>query len=458
MFPKIVWPHSHRNENPFGNKGNFRPLTITFHSSSLDNLSDEENRVREILFGLATLEQVQAMSFDENIFPQIVVDNQESVDDHINLRVFDLDKKVIFHGGVYKSWLEEGTIVSLMNMFGSYDEMRFSTARQDVLCVRAHAALNRDIFVTASKSLLENRIHFEDVNILGLLEALKLICLFLRANGEDEWVSEVNGKVRHTVSNSIFYEFLTRGRLPESWKYISSFKFHSEYKKLIELGRSLMSRSIRALQARDEIAKLFCAPSTSSTKELISYHFDYLTLLLTAALDVQAQIINTVYGFGLNDLDCGLRRGKFKKKIKSVISTKEIGELLDKEDEFIDILFTLRNMIHSVSLKDEKSIPEEYPNEFLDKIYNFDDKSHWGIKKEKVDIVKNGHPPVPSFNFLVDKYFLACNLLDRAFELIDSIMKKTNPKDYLDNEDISKIKINAPVEMTPYIQLYLLQG
>ncbi len=457
MIPKIVWPHSHRDGNPFGGKGGFRPLTVTFHSSSLINLSDEENRVCENLFGLAALEQVQAMSFDENIFPKIAVDNQESVDGYINFRVFDLDKKVISHGGVYKSWLEDSTIVSLMSLYGSYDEMKFSAAQRDVLCVRAHAALNRDIFVTASKSLLENRNHFEDVNILSLLEALKLTCLFLRTNGEDEWISEINGKVRHKVSNTIFYSFLARGRLPESWKYIASFRFHPEHQKLIKLGWSLMSRSIRALQARDEIAKLFCMPGTSATKELISYHFDYLTLLLTAALDVQTQIINIVYGFGLSDLECGVRRGGFKKKIKSVVFTKEIGELLDKEYEFIDILFTLRNMIHSISLEDDKSIPDDYPSEFLDKIYNYD-QSHWGIKKEKVDIVRNGNPPVSSFNFSVDKYFLACGLLDKAFELIDSIMKKTNPGDYLDKEDISKIRINAPVDMIPYIQLYLLQG
>jgi hypothetical protein len=199
-------------------------------------------------------------------------------------------------------------------------------------------------------------------------------------------------------------------------------------------------------------------PGTSSTQESISYHFDYLTLLLTAAFDVQARIINILYDFKLKDNECGLKRDNFKKKIKSFDSTKEIGQLLDKKVEFLDILFTIRNMIHSISLGDDKSAPEDYPNEFLDKIFGYDSNNHWGVKKVKVNKIRNGNLPVPSFNYSVDKYFLACCLLEEAFDLINSIMQNTNPEDYVEKADLLKIKASPPVDMIPHIQLCLLQG
>jgi hypothetical protein len=266
MIPKIVWPNSHEKINPFGGKEGFRKLQITFHNQSFAKLPPEENKALEILVGLATLDQIDAMSFDGEKFPKILIESEESADGFIGLQVVDLDQSsILYNHGIHKSWLDEIMIVQLMGLHGLRDEEKISSARQDFLHGKAHNSLRRDIFVTSSKYLVENRRNFEDINVRTPLEALKIISLYLRIRNEDEWVSEVKGNIKYQVSKRIYYQFLARGLLPNSWKYISSFRFHLEYEKLIELGWSVMSRCIRALQARDEIARLFYMPETSRT-------------------------------------------------------------------------------------------------------------------------------------------------------------------------------------------------
>jgi hypothetical protein len=456
MISKIVWPRAFEKGNPFGGVDGFRPIRITFHSSSFANIANDARRALDILIGLAKLVDVDAMSFDGSVSPKIFIDHEKEDEKYIGLKIISAEGEAPRFSGVSKSWLEPSYIADFLGIYSSNEEEKYRSICQEILEAKSHGALHRDIFVTSSAFLLKNKDKLDELNICTPTEALKITGLYLRMKDEFEWTSHIEGKARFITSRETFYEFLSRGMLPNSWMYLSNLGLHNEHEKLISLGWSVLNRYSRALQARDEIGRLFYMPKTSSSEGQMAYHFDYLTLLLAAVLDAQALIINRVYGLGLKDYDCGLRRDKFKNAVKRNPASSNLYAILTTKEDFINILFELRNKIHSVGLKTDFHVPETYPDELLEMMYQYDLNDHWGIQKRNVTVIINRGNPIPSIDYSVDTYNLAHELVHEATKLINSLMEETNIENYLDAGQFSKNLINPPADMLAYIQTYLL--
>ena len=456
MISKLVWSDTFEKGNPFGGTDGFRPLRITFHSSSFTSTIANNEQALDILLGLAKLDNIDAMSFDGSISPHIFIDLDRANKKNMVIAVINAEGKPIHFSGVSTSYLEPNYIAYLLGIYSSSEEEKYKSIRQEILEVKSHGALRRDLFITTSSFLLSNKDKFGELNIYTPSEALKIVGLYLRVTGEFEWISHIESNVRFLTTMDTFYEFLSRGLLPKSWKYISGLGLHNERKKLLSLGWSVLNRYSRVLQARDELGRLFYMPANSSTKDKMMYHFDYLTLLLTAAFDTQALIINTVFNLGLKDQDCGFRRERFKTIIRRQPITNNLANLLSTKSDFINILFDLRNKIHSVSMETNFHVPESYPDELLERIYQYNQYNHWGIQKQNVNVIINRGNPTPSINYSVDIYHLAHSLINEATNLINAIMEETQIENFLDTGALSKITTSPPDDMLPYIQAYLL--
>jgi hypothetical protein len=455
MIRKIAWPDTFREGNPFGGSNGFRSIRITLHSSSFSTISDEEKIALDIIIGLAGLDIVDAMSFDESVLPKIYIDHERSSNEYIGLRIIDAEGETIKFSGVTKSAINPNYISQLLGIYTSGDDEKYQLFRKDILEAKSHGALRRDIFITISDLLLQLRDKLDDINIYTPKEALKIIGLYLRMREEFEWTSHIVGNVRFSTSRQGFYFLLSRGLLPNSWKYISGLYLLNKREDFRSLAWSVITRFSRAMQARDELGRLFYMPKTTSSEDQMAYHFDYLTLLLTAALDVQAIIINEVYGFGLKDINCGFRREIFKRKVKENPATKNLDTLITNNVDFLNILFELRNKIHSVSLETDFYVPKNYPDDLLERIYEYNPEDHWGIQKRSVTLIENNNAPVPSINYYVDTYNLALGLLNEATRLINLIMEETKIENFLDSGCLQKIIRNPPADMIPFIETYM---
>ena len=455
MIPKIVWPDIFNKGNPFGGVDGVRPIRITFHNSSFTNIDNDEKKALDILIGLAKLDDVDAMSFDGSVSSKIVIDHERADAENIGLKIVNVEGKTVLFSSVSKSFLKPNFIGYLLGVYSYNEEEKYRSIRQEILEAKSHGALHRDIFITTSTFLLSNKEKLKELNICTPRDALKLTGLHLRMKGEFEWISHVTDRMHFITSRQTFYDFLSRGRLPSSWKYTSGLGLHRNRKILLPLGWSVLSRYSRVLQARDEIGRLFYMRNTPSLKDQMQYHFDYLTILFTAALDVQALIINEVYNLRLKDFDCGLRRKIFRKAIKNNSATNNLDILLTSKDDLINIIFDLRNKIHSISLETDFYIPETFPNELLERIYKYNQSNHFGIQRENITVTENRSDPVPSIRYSVDLYNLANNLVDEATNLINSLMQETKVEEFLDSENRSKIQVNPPEDMLPFIQTYM---
>ncbi len=199
-------------------------------------------------------------------------------------------------------------------------------------------------------------------------------------------------------------------------------------------------------------------PETYSSKDERAYHFDYLTLLLTAALDAETLIINRLYQLGLNDKECGLSRPGFRRAIKNNPNAKPISDFLDSKEDFIEILFPLRNKIHSISLGESFMLPDNYQDDLFDKIYNFNTSNHWGIQKQKTTLIKNNDPPVRAYDISIDIYKFALHLIEEGFVLIDGIIQETKAELFLDAASSQKFIDKPPPDLAETIELYILSA
>jgi hypothetical protein len=354
---------------------------------------------------------------------------------------------ISFNRGIYPSRISKDQITWITGIYSSSRQNEFDNAREEIIQAEAHYALGRDIFVTSSPFLLKNREKLNESNIRSPLEALKVVGLYIRCQNEHEWISEVTGNVRFTTSNHSFFDSLVRGRIPTSWRFLRYIPQFLDNEDERYLGISVINRCSSALQAQDELARLFYMPGEYGSSDKRKYHFDYLMMLLTGALDAMALILNRVYELRLYPNSCSFSpsRAKFTDNLLTKTDTSQSFQFIVSEPtkSFLEILYMLRNRIHSISLDESISIPQTKIDVLLDKIYDFDFADHCGMTKQKVIAYINDKPPVPHYDIKIDKYLLALRLLDETIKLIDRVMDLSTPKD---------VDGNPPHELTQYIE------
>ena len=442
MISKIVWPIHDFDPNPFGGAKGIRSLSLTFQSRVEDGISEKENRALEILHELVVLHEINVAYFDRSHYPQILFVPSKLVDD-CTVKIVDNSGKLLFlETPIPAAFMIKRLVMEFMGLYNSGREQEFLVNRDDLLEAEAHHALCRDIFVTTSKFLIANRESLEELNIRTPTEALKIVGLHIRVKNEYEWISEVRGIAFFITSNQKFYWFLARAKLSNYWLFAASLNQYSERESLSDLGLSVHDRCEKALWARDEIAKLFYRLEIRNSDSRPAYHFDYLTLLLAGAFDSLALIINSVYILGLDSVDCSFNRKKFKEKVQKDTRTRGLAIFLSdiKVASFIGVLHKLRNKIHSISLKDEITVPETDTVEIVYDLYSYDTESHFGITKQRVDVLKNDGSLIPSYKIKIDKYTLAYQLIEESFRLIDIILELITPPNTEKKLDLEMIR------------------
>jgi hypothetical protein len=315
----------------------------------------------------------------------------------------------------------------------------FREARQHLFCVGAHFSLGRDVFVTLSPFILSRRDTLDYANPVSPLEASRLAGLVLRTR--DKWVFRQSEKASVTTDRGMFYWVLMRSKLPSFWRYFSilvaSQATHGH--RLLRIGQSALERCYRALQARDEIAVQHYLPQNNNTRDLMMYHFDYLTLLLAGVLDAQASVVNAVYELGVDDWNQSFRRKRFQDSLRA----KGVSVLLDILDSdpyknLVVMLHSLRNTIHSSGLstlgyleaaKPEASyarVPEDSRDKLLAAAGALGGAGAWGMKRE--DFLLHDQQTgldEPSYDVFMEPLTYVTRLIDNGFEVFDALAAAT---------------------------------
>jgi hypothetical protein len=424
MIPNIEISPGRNIPNPFSSP---EPIRLTLHTEALKGLTGIEAEAYDALRELSNLPDIDVLQTEPGEFP------------HFDVGEYSLDLQG-FHLDINRSSGKLSTRVPFPYMpdriIERFDDEGAESKDNliEQLVLACASSRFQHIFVTASEILLE---HPDDVFIKGSnprtpLEAAKIVGLFLRSRGK--YTYSVRGKIPSSMDRWMFYWILTREHLPSMWRYFHACvdaglaqKNLNTSDDTLEIGQSILTRAVRALQARDEIGIEFYGLEDKGDE--ILYHFDYLTLLLTGIFDAQALIAYRAFVLSKPkaERDAKFQIKEFRDVLKNSPNTTKLSTIIENDYvELNPLLHKLRNTIHGAGLaaytrshtisKIEQvliSVPNQYHSELKKAAMKFGSLEDWGLIQYRNDVS-------------IEPYTYSCFLIKICFELINKIADATD--------------------------------
>lgn len=346
----VAWPLPRRQElvSPFRRGKNERPIRLTLHSEMLGDLPSDEQEYLDALLDLAGLPWVEAAQTCPSRFPQLAIDYDYQMHDELLAEVGQGE------GSPYGYIQEKGELPQLAARLAGQEEVGHPEARAmyaDLLIAQAHMAVRYDLLVTTSRRLLDRRDNHELLKANPVLpsEAVKLVGLFLRSRDEYRFRDDSDERPPLHLYRYSFYNILAREHLPNFWFFRDACAW-SRRENTQQVAESILTRGMRALEARDALGMLFNTPDLDSIDDRVLYHFDYLSLLLFGAFDALARVAFRVYQLdqqGVAETRAGFHRADFRKALNRAGAT-DLHQLVSgsKTQGVLTILGKLRNNIH----------------------------------------------------------------------------------------------------------------
>jgi hypothetical protein len=214
----------------------------------------------------------------------------------------------------------------------------------------AHASAERDLFVSDDAILLAERQRLDRANIVHPTEALPLIHLHLRM--QEQFAYRKTPRVTFIMDRGMFFLVALRERMPGLWGLIRrTASIPTLNYRLLRLGDAVRSKCMRCLEARDELALLFYAADTDRDRR--AYHFTYVLLLLSGALDALAKLAGLVHQPLGSTSTSGQRRASFRssdfKKQLRGWGARSLVNIVTRRDfeQFCELVWRPRNRIHA---------------------------------------------------------------------------------------------------------------
>ena len=408
---------------PFDKGQIARPIRITFHSSTLKELPEGENSALEVLLEFAARESPNLLALaTEPGSIQLLEIGSQSEDHYIPVTIRYSEENYLQSGIMYPRQHPDLAAHMVSRLGG--DPSECEQALQDLIVARAHHSVHHDILVTNSKWLLQNREmgFVEEANPLLPSEALKILGLLLRIRNDFRYAS------RAAFDRGLFYWVLVRYKLPAMWRYFSACVYSEEPRgdNITILGQSILVRCERAIQARDEIGRLFYVRQDNNTRDEAMYHFDYLTLLLSGALDAQARVAYRTYQIvvpasernaNFRDIGFVTEIGKIDPNLASFLNGdyyRDISKIVSK----------MRNTIHGAGL-----IPTAYqdgiaPEKSFVQVPDTDAQVIWDICEKYGSAANWGLLKLPGM-ILFEPYAFSQRLIKHTFEIVNTIATLT---------------------------------
>ncbi|OGC95063.1 MAG: hypothetical protein A2W25_04660 [candidate division Zixibacteria bacterium RBG_16_53_22] len=444
MIRRIIWPRQLINEaqSPFAKGEGSNRLKITLHSQSFSNASGDDLRAIEALRELSNLPDIKAADTENGSLPHLAIGETEANADYISVTLEDNESTTRTAIVSPKQWIKISEYLT-QKSFGYDPEVQ--NLFNQVILTRAHHELRHELFITLSPLLLKYRDNniFREINIVTPAEAIKIVGLYLRS--KDNYVIEAHGRGTDSLDRFLFYWVLARHRLPRMWRYFGACVYADQTRRdnTVNLGGSILNRCTRALIARDQMGIQFYSYVGNESIDIIMYHFDYLTILLSGAFDAQARVAYRTYGITKQkERFISFRRQDFIKALDCNGALSLIKVL--KDDKFIDLMFLLselRNTIHGANLTTLKFLNTVRKGISLVDLDDQNGRQIWEAAKRYSSPEKWGL--VQDFHILLEPYTFSTMLINECFRYINSIACATEVARLFPSKNLPK-KITGP--------------
>lgn len=418
MPAKLVWPQPRRGEfaSPFDRGAEERPLRITLHTAGLVNLSENERTALEVLMDHAHPPLVEILN-------------------------------------------SEGLPLGVDDAFAASSNQTTATRHQDILVAQAHCQAQQDILVTASPYLIAHSQHptIHQSNPLLPSDAAVLLGLFLRSRDRRDvsYVYRVSSSRRIKYNRSLFYRSVISYRMPALWRYVAACRAAGPASPddTPALGESVEDRIVRALQACDAIGAQVYSTQSNDTRDVILYHFGYMTLLLSGALDVEARVayrayVNPAIGVKpLNERILNFRYNDFQTWLAGARAQDLVHLVQDKRFQNVTLLLSrLRNTIHGAALEgvayhDHRVVPDAPPASLIT-VPSKDAADMWAAASAQGPVARWGLQRLGA-DIMLAPYDFAVTIVHEVMALVNEIAAATDTTRLLTGQSPAQLP-NAP--------------
>jgi hypothetical protein len=224
--------------------------------------------------------------------------------------------------------------------------------RADLIAAKAAEVAEADIFITRRPYLHTTGRTFADGAVIATPEqALPLVSLYLRAQGQYVTWLDIAGKTSTTLNPGSFY---ARGALelaPNTWTLLRALAQHKQHggpQALVALAQAVIGRLQQAVTQRDVMYWALNQPSSNDAVEDALTAFDMALLALMGASDSAASITDQL--LGLSGRNIGWQNKDWRDEVRAKSAAIDKAFQADGHHHALKVLTILRNTIHGKQL------------------------------------------------------------------------------------------------------------
>jgi hypothetical protein len=267
---------------------------------------------------------------------------------------------------------------------------------RDVLAADVATAVGADLFITERPYLFgAKRIHVPGVTLCRVPEALALIGLYMRSQGEFVLWRPADGTPGHVANEWLYYQIGAVALLPEQWRWSTGQVVVAApgiADVLSGLNSALLLRIVRALRTRDSFHRAFSLPQQRDAVRTLLVELDTLLVMLMGAVDASARFIHVLLGLRGQRRDAGWQKPGWRAQL--IGQSQPLADLFATGMPLADvltILSRLRNTVHGQAIQATlrenglvrdapMTLPPQNEGEILACVDNLGGQAAWGAQ------------------------------------------------------------------------------
>lgn len=215
-------------------------------------------------------------------------------------------------------------------------------------------AVGPDLFITQRPHLLGLPSAVAGLTICSVEQALALIGLYLRSQGDYRiWFAEDDGWTI-AVGKRFYYWIAARDLVSQAWRWTSASSQHAQGRgndTLLYLTLSALQRVHSALEARDVVHRMLNQPQTSQTNDDAISALELALMMLLVAVDLTAVVAHEVLNLPGQSRRASWHHDGWRAQLANVDpALATITAPGTPERHALDILRHVRNSIHGVAI------------------------------------------------------------------------------------------------------------
>ncbi len=267
---------------------------------------------------------------------------------------------------------------------------------RDALAADAATAVEADLLITERPYLLgARRIRTPCVTLRQVPEALAMVGLYLRWQGEFFLWRGADGRGGLTANEWLYYQIGAVALLPEQWRWSRGKAAALQPgvpDPVGDLNSALLLRVVRVLRTRDSFHRAFNLPQQRDAVRTLLMELDTILAMLMGAVDASARFIHVLLELQGNQRAAGWQKSGWRSELTG--QSRPLADLFADGTPLADVLTILgrlRNTVHGQAIEATMRqrrlardapiiLPTEHERQILACMDNVGGRAVWGVQ------------------------------------------------------------------------------